>query len=178
MTEWKIHRRNERCARCERVFEDEERHFSILLFGAEGFSREDRCLECFERDGAQPNDLVFWRTRHRFAGRRGLAIDFESIEQLFFALQGRALEGPEGERLAELCYLLALLLLRKKRLKLARIRSEPRGERLVVRRPRRTEEHEVAVFDLTPERAEGLRGELERIFEGAGSLDLIPPKAS
>ncbi len=176
MTEWKIHRRDERCARCERVFEHEERHFSILLLGDEGFSREDRCTGCFERDGAQPNDLVFWRTRHRSAGRRGLAIDFESIEHLFFALQGRAVEGPEREKLAELCYLLALLLLRKKRLKLVRIRREPGGECLVVRRPRRTEEHEIAVFDLTPERAESLRGELEKIFEGAGSLDLMPPK--
>ncbi len=169
MTEWKIHRREVRCAKCERIFAEGEHHFSILLFGTEGFAREDRCSTCFELVGTDSESLVFWRTEHRSMERRGLAIDFDSIERLFLALAGRA-----EERFAELRYLLALLLLRKKRLKLVRVQRIDRGERLIVRPSRRAEEIEVAVFDLTPARAEELRKDLERVFDGDVGADLGP----
>jgi hypothetical protein len=172
MREWKIHRRDERCARCERVFGEGEHHFSALLFGPDGFAREDRCAACFEdvRDGAEA--LVYWRTEHRARERRGLAIDFDSIERLFLALVARV--APAEARLAELQYLLSLLLLRKKRLKLVRVVRSEAGERLVVRPARRTEELEVPVFDLTPARAEELRRDLERVFDGELATELGP----
>jgi hypothetical protein len=172
MRDWKIHRREERCACCEAPFREGEHHFSILLFGAAGFEREDRCPICFA-GGEASGELVFWRTEHRPRERRGLALDFDSIERLFLALAGRG-----EECLAELGYLLALLLLRKKRLKLVRVVRLEAGERLVVRQPRRTEELQVPVFDLSPERAEELRRDLERVFDGEIATDLGPPIGS
>lgn len=172
MGEWRIRRRDERCASCGRGFEEGERHYSLLLLGEEGLGREDRCPPCFEGWQQRPDELVFWRTRRPPAAETGraLAVDFDAIEQLFFALEGR-----RGERLEELRYLLSLLLLRKKRLKLARVRRTGAAELLVLRRPRRQEAHEVRVFDLQPERLGALRAELERIFEGAGAEDLAVP---
>jgi hypothetical protein len=168
MGDWKIKRKEDGCVRCERAFEEDERHFSILLFDAETLGREDRCVPCFEGDEELPTDLVFWKTQRRARSRHGISVDFDSVERLFLALDGR----PE-ERLIELRYLLSLLLMRKKRLRLVRVkRLEGGGEWMVLRRPRRTEALEVQVFDLTPERAGELRAELARIVEGAGGEDL------
>lgn len=170
MADWKTPKKEAGCGGCARPFEDGEAHFSILLLGPESLSREDRCRACFEGGDSLHEDLVFWRTRRRIAAKRGLAVDFDSVERLFLALEGR-----EEERLAELRFLLSLLLMRKKRLKLVRLKrlEGEGGEWMVLRRPRREESLLVRVFDLAPERAQALRDELERIFEGAGSEDLM-----
>ncbi|QDU84307.1 hypothetical protein Pla163_14140 [Planctomycetes bacterium Pla163] len=72
------------------------------------------------------------------------------------------------ERLEQVRYLLALLLLRKRRLMLVRAVRRNDGEALVVRRPRRKDTIEVRAFELDPERMDALRGELVRLFEGEG----------
>jgi len=170
VSNWKINRRDEGCAACERPFVDGEQHFSILLLNEEALGRADRCVACFEAADDLTEDDVFWRTRRRVKAKRGLAVDFESVERLFHALDGRS-----EERLQELRFLLSLLLMRKKRLKLVRVKRSAEGEWMLLRRPRRTEALGVKVFDLTPARAEELRAELERIIEGAGSEDLLAP---
>jgi hypothetical protein len=72
------------------------------------------------------------------------------------------------ERLEQVRYLLALLLLRKRRLMLVRAVRRTDGEALVVRRPRRKDTIEVRAFELDPERMDALRSELVRLFEGEG----------
>jgi hypothetical protein len=94
--------------------------------------------------------------------------DFEALEGLFLALEGR-----EEPALRELRYLLALLLMRKKRVKLVRTARRDDGEAMLLRRPRRTEELVVYVFDLPPERAQVLRDKLRAIFEGAEVAELL-----
>jgi hypothetical protein len=136
--------------------------FSILFVEPERLRREDACPACFERP-TESGELLFWRTRHTLDRKQRFAVDFEAIEELFLALDGRR----EG-RQAELRYLLSLLLLRKKRLKLVGVRRQAGGETLCVRRPRRQEEFEVQVFELDSERALALKAELARVFEGAG----------
>lgn len=167
-TDWKIKKRDETCSRCEQDFDEGQGLFSVLRVEPESFGREDQCAPCFQTDDTRSPDTVFWRTRYRPKAKRGLALDFESILRLFLALDGR-----EEDRLRELRYLLALLLMRKKRLKLVRVKRADSGEWMVLRRPRHSEVMDVAVFDLTPERAAELRVELEQIFEGAGSEDLL-----
>lgn len=173
MSDWKIRRVEASCTACERTFEEGEAHFSILLVGADGLARQDQCAVCFEaRDAGGPEELVWWRTRRRLEEKKALIVDFDAVEALFLALEGR-----EEGRLRELRFLLCLLLMRKRRVKLARVVRRDGDEVMLVRRPRRQEELSVSVFDLTPERAEELRAELERIFEGAGAEDLLaaPP---
>ena len=164
MSDWRIHRREERCSRCERTFVQGEALFSLLAFEGDHLRREDACAACFQ---APEGEVLFWRTRYETDRRARFAVDFEAIEGLFLALEGRT----EG-RLSELRYLLALLLMRKKRLKLVGVRRTEAGEFLNVRRPRRQEEFEVQVFELDSERALVLKAELARIFEGAGVDDL------
>jgi hypothetical protein len=162
--------RQGRCEACSREFAEEERHFSLLRIGAEAILRVDLCRTCFPHREAE-EEVVWWRTIHRPPGRRGLALDFDALEALFHDLSSRS----GGERLAELRYLLGLLLLRKRRLKMVRVvRAEGGGEALVLRRPRRTEEIRLEVHDLPPERVAALEGELAALFEGAELAEAVP----
>lgn len=173
MVDWKTPKQGPACAACDHEFEEGESHFSLLLLDEDSFGREDRCLGCFEdmETDQEASAHVFWRTRRKPPRRRGLALDFESVERLFLALEGRT-----EERLGELRFLLSLLLMRKKRLKLVRVKRSAEGEAMILRRPRRDESLSVRVFDLTPDRTEALRAELEKIFEGAGAEDLVVPE--
>ena len=159
MAEWKFARRRDRCTACETAFEEGTRHVSTLSLSGEDLAREDLCVACFA-SRARPQELFFWYTRTT-ADRRGLKLDLPMLEQLFHRLEGRA-----EERMVELRYVLCLLLMRKKRLKLVRITRDP-AETMVVRRPRRDESLAVLVRDLSAERIEELRAELAEIFDGA-----------
>lgn len=171
-SDWRIHRREARCTACERPFQEGETFFSLLDFEGDRLRREDRCPACFEAPSARP-ELLFWRTRHVADQRARFAVDFEAIEELFLSLEGR-----REERLQELRYLLALLLLRKRRLKLVGVRRHASAETLCLRRPRRQEEFEVQVFELDSERAQVLKAELARVFEGAGVEALAAPRTA
>jgi hypothetical protein len=164
MSEWKIHRRESGCGACAKVFEEGEALFSVLHLSEEALRREDLCTGCFQDPGeAAPAGSLFWRTHHRTDPRARFAVDFEALSELFLALDAR-----REERLLELRYVVALLLLRKKRLKLVGVRRRPDGEVLNVRRPRHQEEFEVRVYDLDGERAQAIQADLARVFEGAG----------
>lgn len=175
---WKFHKRTERCGGCEKEFAEGEAHWSLLRIGAGELDREDLCRACFEgraglgsdRDAdknaeesaedAAAADLVWWRTRHQADRKRGLQLDLESIESLFMTLEGR----PE-QHVRELRFLLALLLLRKRRLKVVQVRRVDGEEAFSLRRPRHGEELIVHVFDLTPERQAELKQALVALFD-------------
>ena len=176
MSDWRIHKREPSCTRCERAFEEGEVFFSVLPLEEDRLQRQDLCAGCFEVPRSTP-DLFYWRTHHRTDRRARFAVDFEAIEELFLRLEPGPERGPAA-RLQELRYLLALLLLRKKRLKLVGVRRNADGEILCVRRPRRQEEYLVTVFELDSERAAVLKAELARVFEGAGVEALAEPAGS
>jgi hypothetical protein len=168
MADWKLSKRTDACTACERTFAEDEPLFSLLAFDSDEVRREDVCRACFPaRKEAAGARLIYWRSLHR-VGKKAVAVDFEALEGLFLALEGR-----EEVELRELRYLLALLLMRKKRVKLLKTARKPDGEAMILRRPRRTEELCVYVFDLTPERSEILRGKLRAIFEGADLGELL-----
>ena len=83
------------------------------------------------------------------------------IERLFFQLEGRA-----EDKIRELRYLLCLMLMRKRRLKLVKVQRGKEGEAMLVRQPRRKQEWRVFVYDFEPERIEVLRGELASLLDG------------
>lgn len=162
MAEWKIRRRQGSCSACERPFEEGERHLSALILTSEELVREDQCLSCWEaRDASDSDALIWWATRHQVDKKRTLALDLESLERVFLQLDGR-----EEQPIRELRYVLCLLLMRKRRLKLERVQRGEDCETLLVRRPKREERHEVEVFDFSPERIDELRGRLAEVFEG------------
>jgi hypothetical protein len=166
MAEWKIRRRHGECTRCQAAFEEAGRHASVLLIDEEqNLLREDLCDACWR--AMEPGGLLFWWFTRFYASRKKtLQLDLGSLERLFMELEGR-----EEEKLRELRYLLCLLLMRKRRLKLQKVKRGKQGEELVLRRPRRTEELSVWVYDFTPDRMEELRSRLQEVLDGAGPLE-------
>ena len=159
MSDWKIRRLRGECAKCERAFEtDGERLLTQVCFVDEELVREDYHPECWE----EPSDAIYWwATRLEVKGKSTLALDFELIERLFFQLEER-----REDKIRELRYLLCLMLMRKRRLKLVKVQRGGDGEAMLVRRPRRKEEWRVFVYDFEPERLELLRGELATLLDG------------
>jgi hypothetical protein len=160
MLEWKFRRRQGWCGACEKRFDEGERHVSLLAIAGEELSRDDLCLVCWPARSAR-EDLFHWFTRHR-EGKRGLQLDLATLEALFVRLEGRV-----EVRVREMRYVLTLLLMRKRRLKIDRILREESGEAMLVHRPRRKESFHVHVFDFTPERLQELRADLVQLLEGA-----------
>lgn len=180
MAEWKIERRQGACSDCERAFEEGERHVSTLAFREAVLVREDLCEPCFDArqglgepdgaDGRPASTLLWWSTRHSADKKRTVQLDLPTLERLFLDLEGR-----EEQNLRELRYVLCLLLMRKRRLKLEGIDRGAGGESFLVKRPRHEARHRVHAFDFDAERMEELQGQLQAIFDGSEGEAGISP---
>src|SRR5262249_968192 len=139
-----------RCALSGRELRPGERFFSVLLEEAGQFVRRDYSSECWH--GPPAEGFSFWSGRIPDAeGNRPPPIDDEMLLDCFQRLQGQADPGRVNFR-----YVVALLLMRRKRLKFEEARTENGQEILNLRcvrtrvlhrvvNPRLTEEEMVAV---------------------------------
>lgn len=175
-TEWRIASRERQCCRCERVFADGDPLFSALQFATDTLERVDFCSPCFEeRDEGQ--DLFWWRTRHAESSR-GMQVDFDMLLQVIASLD----DAKDDERL-DLRFLLALLLVRHRRLRLVGVSGSGAKERLRLRKPRTKKEFLVAVRDLSSERRQRLIDKLSGLLDptiDSSAQDLLadrPPDA-
>ena len=179
MVIWKIERRKAACAAagCERAFEDGDQHISCLLLRDGEFLREDLCLNCWrelrasqeEGPSAEGEELFWWRTRHQSSKKRTVQLDLASLEQLFIQLEGR-----KERKVRELRYVLCLLLMRKRRVKVEKIQRGSEGESFIVKRPRRDERYQVFVYDFDAEQMDVVRMQLQAVFDGAETDAGIP----
>lgn len=112
MTEWKISSGQDRCSSCERGFEVDQPYFSSIAVEPGGVMRRDFCTACFVP--SENTDSIFWRTRmpDRNVERKNV-VDFAVLRELFFKMvaQGDAAFVP-------MAYLVGLVLVRKKYLRL------------------------------------------------------------
>ncbi|MCX7804685.1 MAG: hypothetical protein N3A38_05785 [Planctomycetota bacterium] len=171
MQEWKIKKNSGECVRCRVRFEPGRRLFSVLFDRPEGLFREDYCLECFSRD--RPGDFFsFWRTTmpQPDAPKRPV-INMDAIFDVF-----RNMRDPSEPSAARLRFLLALMLLRKKRLKLSRIVRRGGREYLVLVEPRVGAEHDVECMELTDAEMEELRDKLSAWMGGSPADDAADGK--
>jgi len=110
---WNITRGQEVCFGCQRPFEQGQVIYSFLEVGTEEIVRRDCCTGCFEsREGAGEN--IFWRTRKPDSEpetRR--VVDFELLRDLFFKMY-----SGKSAALMPMTYLIGLVLIRKKYLRL------------------------------------------------------------
>lgn len=168
MSQWNFHRRQGSCSACEHEFEDGERHASALFVRVDELAREDWCSGCWEQREAEEGDLFWWFTHYRVQRQATLKLDLDALDTLY-----RRLASQEIEAARELRYVLCLLLMRKRRLKLERVQRADDGEAMLVRRPRKKDLERVHVFDFGPERLDELRARLQAIFDGVESEDGI-----
>ena len=152
----------------ERPFEDGERHVSLLQVQDGALERVDLSMDAWREQRAKidakdaDEPLFYWVTRHEVERKKTVQLDMESLDRLFVQLEGR------GEReVRELRYVLCLLLMRKRRVKVERVVRKDGEESFLVKRPREDTRYTVYVYDFEPEQLEHLRAQLQAVFDGA-----------
>ena len=135
---WKFERRQNACASCGSGFQADQELFSILRFEGEILRRGDLCSPCFE-DRESPEDLVWWRTLHAGAGK-GPKLDIQAVLGFLAVLA----DDPRPER-KDLAFLLALLGVRHRKLRLVGVGRAGGREVLRLKKVRSRKEFEVEV---------------------------------
>lgn len=135
----------ERCAQCSRPLEPAAPRYAALFPEGDSFRRRDYCAPCFEALPERP--ASFWRRAPRRAARKAeekgkraaRRRDLDALLELFERLAAPEAgagagtgTGTGGER-EKLRYLLALALVRKKRLELVELAREGGADCLILR---------------------------------------------
>jgi hypothetical protein len=127
MTEYQIQPNTKRCAASGRELQPGEKFYSVLLDEAGKFVRQDYASEVWH--GPPANAFSFWTGRVSTSERgRKLRIDDDLLLDCFQRLDGQTEPGQVNFR-----YVVALLLMRRKRLKFEEARVEDGREILHLR---------------------------------------------
>jgi hypothetical protein len=110
--EWKISKRGRSCSVCQREFRSEEVLYSGIAETEGKFARRDVCVPCW---GQKPELFSFWKTRMPRREVKRLE-DINAMQEFFKKLLEKPSEDPARQKIT---YLTALLLARKRRLRLA-----------------------------------------------------------
>lgn len=158
---WEIGKSQHACAVSGRVFAEGEEFFSALREDGESFARLDYSPECWQ-ELDKSAFFSFWRTKlQKGDGKRKnrLVIDVEAFYTFFRSLEN---EQQEARRLFR--YLIALILVRKRVLRLDEIEKSPEGEALILHDTRQKQECRVPVCAANPEALVAAQEELNQIF--------------
>jgi hypothetical protein len=156
MTDYQIQNSTRRCAITGRELKPGERYYSVLLDEGSTFTRKDYSLEAWQ--GPPEGAFSFWQGRlPTGSAPRRLVIDDELLMECFHRLEGELEPNKVSFR-----FVLALLLMRRRRLKLEETRQEDGQEVLMLRCPRTGARHEVVDPDLGEEELEGVQDDVFR----------------
>ena len=110
MTEWDIQSRSPVCTACQQPFADKQTYHTLLSMNATDYERRDLCGNCFtSRDGA----ISYWQAEYKVpAPPPPEPIQKDTAETLLRKLVEAKDPGQAGA-----CYILAVMLERKKILK-------------------------------------------------------------
>ncbi len=158
MTEYDIQANTRRCAVSGRELRPGERYYSVLLDEGGKLCRRDYGSEAWP--GPPEGAFSFWTGRIPLEeeGRRP-QIDDDLLLDCFQRLQGETDPGRVNFR-----YVLALLLLRRKRLKLEEAHAEDDQEILCLRCPRTRDPYRVVNPRLSEEETAAVQEEVFKIL--------------
>ena len=158
MAQYHIGKSQESCISCGREFRDGEEIVSCVFPEKDSLGRADMCPDCWEA-GKAPEFISSWRRKiekkappKRFDRRAAL--------ELF-----KVLADSEDAGDADTAYILALLLMRKNVLELERTGAQSGVSTMILRLKGTKEEFRVPGRELTDERLEQVKENLESIFE-------------
>ena len=158
MSEWEITRSQQRCGRCETVFEELQEYYSAIYERPEGFERMDFCMKCWP--GGTDEMFSFWKRRvPPKEVKPKKFVDDEMLIDFFERLSGATEELKVNFR-----YILALVLMRKRLLKLEGTRRDETGEYLKIKLRGRDAVQEVFNPDLTEEKIGHVTEEIGHIL--------------
>ena len=159
ITDWDIVKTTLVCAASGREFAEDEEIYSALYDEDSQFVRRDYAAEHWP-----PKDVdrvfSFWKTRTpKKDGPVKRFVDDDVIADFFARL-----EGQSGEQKRNFRYVLALFLMRRKRLKFKEMRRVGNGMVMVVHERLTDRDHEVQDPRLSEEQIAQVSGEIGRIL--------------
>jgi len=157
--DWEIGNATLACATCGKPFAEEQGILSALYDERPAFVRRDYCKDCWPQQDRQ-SVFSYWETRipKRDAPVRRFVDD--DIVMDFF----RRLEGSQEPAKVSFRYVLGLLLMRKKALKLKEFRRTETSATLVLHDRLRDCDYEVADPNLTEEQIQQVTGEIHQVL--------------
>ena len=157
---WHIARSTRKCALSGEAIPAGAIFFSALVEGDESFERRDYLPEAWtEVDKAA--FFSYWKNKGREAGEeRKQAVDYDRLLAFYDGLEGA--EEP-GKRLFR--YVLALILVRRRRLRLDDMGRTAEGDRLVVHDRRTGNATELLAPEASREELEAVQTKLNELFE-------------
>jgi len=158
--EYRIARRARACMKCERPFAEGALIVSEIRPEGEGFLRRDLCEACFDRAS---DAYSHWRARQPRTDAEREILDLDLAGEFL----GRLAKENDPAR-APLAYMLALLLARKRRVKLEPTApGESAGiQRVILRGDESDETLELPVPVLGEPETLAVQAELQRLFGG------------
>ena len=159
MIDYQIQPSTRRCSITGRELKPGERYYSVLLEEGDKFVRKDYSVEAWQ--GAPEGAFSFWMGRlSPPQSKRRQPIDDEMLLDCFGRLEGQL--EPNRIRFR---YVVALLLMRRRRLRFEETRRDGPQEVLVLRCTRTGVRHPVVNPDLTDEELAAVQDE---VFQALG----------
>ncbi len=167
MEQWKIQRDRTRCEKPGCPLAGAEEYYAVLELP--DCVRRDLCQMCFHQLESEPGEEpIYWKGVRKSSGKKAPVLDLQSLRLLFDRLGQSESENAQGLR-----YFVALLLIRKRVLKMTDpVTEEQELADMLVIDPKQKEMEPVALFapELDTDRLAGLKDELlEAIGEGESS---------
>jgi hypothetical protein len=168
---WKTGHREGGCAACEAGFEPGTIVVSTLHAAPDDedvpFVRRDFCGGCFDGEADTGEPFSWWRAEVPAPEEKKAAFDLGVAREFLV----RLLQEDAPER-ASLRYLLALLLMRKRIVRVDDQFTDERGEMMTIRLPPDEAVHEISCPEIDEGEAEALRDQIGRLFDlGDGSTE-------
>lgn len=162
MTQYHIGKSQDNCTSCGKEFQDGEEVVSCIFPEEESLGRADVCLDCWD-SGKAPRYISSWRRKiEKKAPPK--KFDRKAALDLF-----KVLADSEEARDADTAYILALLLLRKNVFELERTGASEGVSTMVLKLKASGEKYRIPNRELTDERLEQVKDNLESIFEAGES---------
>lgn len=170
--EWKIKSRSDVCQETQRPFVEDEVFYTILTETPEGMERTDLSEEAWQARNENIRPLCFWKSVFKPV----IAVQTEAVGKEDAESELRRLLESDQESDHKVCYLLALMLERKRVLKV-RERVSVGGNKTVIYEHGKTQETFIVQEpDLKLDEIDALKAELavstSRIFSKAEEVPL------
>ena len=158
--EWPIKQRGENCAATHRPFAPGEYFYTLLFRESDGYRREDLSEEAWTSRNANIQPFSFWKTRYEPSpAETPEALPKEDAETLFRRLLSQS-DAPKNA-----CYVLAVMLERKRVLKQIRSDNAERGRLLIYEHARTGDVFIVPDPQLRLDELQGVQTEVANLLQ-------------
>jgi hypothetical protein len=163
MAEWENYvKRTGACCKCERAFAEQEVYQATLNEVKDGFERRDYCGQCWN-DQLRDESFSFWQAKvPRKEEKKQLFVDDTVLVDFF-----KRLSETDDEEKQGFCFVLALILMRKRLLKYLSTEQKKSGQEVwVMKLTGDTKEYKICNPQLDDEEITKIQSELSNVLAG------------